>query len=47
MVEPYSYILVCVAIALGIGWLTRYLIERKVERWRRDKADERSVGSRD
>lgn len=37
MVEPYSYVLVCVEIAVGIGWLTRYLIERRVQVWRKDK----------
>ena len=40
MAEPYSYVLVCVGIALGIGWLTRYLIERRLKRWRREKSDQ-------
>ena len=49
MAEPYSYVIVCIAVALGIGWATRFLIERRVKQWqiRRKSTQSEAVGMAD
>ena len=40
MPEPFSYIIVCVAVAIGIAQLTKFLVERQGKRSAKGQNDQ-------